>query len=123
MKTKAFLMALSDKAHNNLMTLLDKLELEKPKTKLVNEVINKVLNIKKKVDKADKENKSVKKRSTLIILEKKNEDLKRAFNNLPDVELINLSNINIVDLLKYKNLILTVGGVKKLEKMYGSAKK
>jgi len=49
---------------------------------------------------------------------KKDDKVKISSKNLAGVKLINLDNINIFDLLKYRNLILTVDVVKKLEEKY-----
>ena len=58
------------------------------------------------------------KRSFLIIIDKSDEKLSYSAKNLPGVELININNINIVDLLKYKELILTKAVIEKLEERY-----
>ena len=55
----------------------------------------------------------------MIINDKKDEKVKYSGRNLAGVEMLNLDNINILDLLKYKKLILTKAGIKKLEKNYG----
>jgi len=112
MKQKATLMALSDRAKTENLAVLDKLELKESKTKKANEIVS---NIEKKII-SEKDVKS--KRSFLIIVEKKNEEIKRAMANLEGVQVINLNNINIVDLLKYRNLVLTVNTVKEIEKKY-----
>ena len=111
MKKKALCMAISDKIKSKAAVFLDKIELPVAKTKQAVEII-KILE-EKKFNQEKKE-----KRSALIIIDRKNEDLKRAFSNLAGVELINLGNINIVEILKYRNLVLTADAVKTLEKRY-----
>ena len=54
----------------------------------------------------------------MVLINKKDDNTNRAISNLKDVEVARLENINVVDLLKYKNLVLTVDGVKQLEKIY-----
>lgn len=103
MKQNAILMALSDKAANGAMTVLDKLEMTEFKTKMFKEMVENLKN---------------KKASLLIITDKADDKIKYSARNLPGVELLNLNNINIVDLLKYKYLIMTKAAVEKMEERY-----
>ena len=58
------------------------------------------------------------KRSILLVNDKANEKVKYSGRNLAGVKIINLDNINILDLLRYKNLISTKECIKKLEERY-----
>lgn len=111
MKQQALCMALSDKVSSNGLVILDKIEMPEFKTKnflaVVSAIETKVLN---------KEAKA--KRSLLVVLDEKQEMTFISGRNLAGVEVINLNNINIVDLLRYKNVVLTSGCVKKLEETY-----
>jgi len=124
MKQKAIRMVISDRFKNNALVVLDDLKLEEFKTKEFNEIIKqleqKILQTKPKVDKKSAEEKKARpeKRSLLIINDKTDEKIKYSGRNLPNVKIINLDNINIIDLLKYKNLVLTKKSVKKLEEKY-----
>ncbi len=136
MRQNAILMVLSDKLASNHFTIVDKLEMAEFKTKLFNQIIagfEKKLfttsvatapvekNIEKKAENktvAAKTKKSAGKRSILIIVQKAEEKLSGSARNLPGIELMNLDNINIVDLLQYKNLILTKAVIEKLEERY-----
>ena len=110
MKQQAILMALSDKVASNCLVVLDKLEMAEFKTKKFKGIMEKLENqLKKSEDK---------KRSLLIIVDKADEKLNYSARNLVGVKLINLDNINLVDLLKYKDLILTKATVEKLEERY-----
>ncbi|MDP3899513.1 MAG: 50S ribosomal protein L4 [bacterium] len=117
MKKKALLMVLSDKVRHEALVVLDKLRIPEAKAKKGNEFIklieDKALQIKK-----DDQKKTAPKRSILILNENKDDETGRALKNLRGVENKRLENINIVDLLKNRNLILTLAGVKKLEKQY-----
>jgi large subunit ribosomal protein L4 len=108
MKQKAILMALSDKLVNGTLVILDELKMEEFKTKKFNEVLtaieSKVLNNER--------------RNILIINDSKDEKIKYSARNLKGTEIINLENINIVELLKFKNLLLTEAAVKTLEERY-----
>jgi large subunit ribosomal protein L4 len=109
MKVKAILMALSDKVLNSKLLVLEKLEIPEFKTKIFNEILSNLIK---------QENKKTTKQSILFINDKKDEKVKFSARNLTGVKLINLDNINIIDLLKYKDLILTADTVKKLEEKY-----
>jgi large subunit ribosomal protein L4 len=111
MKSAALCMALSDKLASNTLIVIDKIEMPEFKTKNFNAVVTaletKVLQTEKKT-----------KRSMLIVLDQKQSMAFVSGRNLAGIEVINLENINIVDLLKYKNLVLTEESVKKLEVTY-----
>lgn len=121
MKQKAIFIVLADRVKNGNLAMLDKLEIEAYKTKPFNEIVS---NLEKKVlmkNSAAMQNDAKKikqKRSVLILNDKKDDKVKYSARNLAGVKMINLNNINILDLLKYRNLILTVEGAKKLEERY-----
>ncbi|MDP2736609.1 MAG: 50S ribosomal protein L4 [bacterium] len=121
MKQNAMLMVLSDRAAGENFIILDKLEAAEFKTKVFNKIISgfeaKILKPAKEV-KADAKKKEVK-RSFLIIVDKGDEKLSCSARNLVGIKLMNMDNINIVDLLKYKNLILNKAAVEKLTERYG----
>ncbi len=121
-KRKALTMVLSDRAAGNSLLVLEKVILEEFKTKIFNEILN---NLEEKVLKiivADekKENKKIRKsrRSILFINDEKDEKVSNSGRNLSGVKMLNLNNINIVDLLKYKNIILSEKAIKKIEEIY-----
>jgi large subunit ribosomal protein L4 len=111
MRQKAIFMALSDKAKNQAFIVLDELKADEFKTKKINEILKKleekVLNIQRET-----------KRSVLMVNDAKEDKLKYSARNLAGVKLLNLENINLLDLLKYKNLIISKEAVKKLEEMH-----
>jgi large subunit ribosomal protein L4 len=111
MKQAALCMALSDKLSHNGLVVLDKIELPEYKTREFNAVVRaiegKVLNMDKKT-----------KRSMLVVLPAKQETAFVSGRNLVGVEVVNLDNINIVDILKYRSVVITAESVKKLEKTY-----
>ena len=112
MKQKSLLMVLSDKMANNAITIFEDLNMENFKTKVAEQLVKnfetKILDIKNKKAK----------RSILLIDDNKERKTKNSFRNLTGVNIINLDNINIVDLLKYKNIFFTVNGVEKIIKQY-----
>lgn len=116
MKQQALCMALSDRLSTNNLTVIDKLEMAEFKTKAFNDVIK---GLEKKVFPAvETKNKKAPKRSILVINDKKDDKTTFSGRNLVGVEMLRLDNINIVDVLRYKNLVLTQEAVKKLEAQY-----
>ena len=55
---------------------------------------------------------------TLIVLPEKNENVQKSARNIEGVKTSLVNTINVYDLLKYKNLIITLDTVKKLEEVY-----
>ncbi len=108
MKQKALFMALSDKVGSGTMVVLDSLALQEYKTKKFNEIIslleNKVLNNKR--------------RDLLVINDSKDEKTKYSGRNLSGVKILNLENINLLDILNYKNLLLTEAALASLASRY-----
>jgi len=108
MKQKAMFMALSDKVASQALVVLDSLEFKEYKTKQFNQILNA---LEKKVLNNDR-------RDILIINDLKNEKAQYSGRNLAGVKIINLENINLLDILNYKNLLLTEAGVKILSDRY-----
>ena len=93
---------LSSKVLENELTVVDKLEVKEPKTKVMVKALADL-----KVE-----------GKTLIILADKNENVKLSSRNIEGVKTIELNTINVFDLLKYNKLVLPVDTVKKLEEVY-----
>ncbi len=93
---------LSSKVLENELTVVDKLEVKEPKTKVMVKALTDL-----KVE-----------GKTLIILADKNENVKLSSRNIEGVKAIELNTINVFDLLKYNKLVLPVDTVKKLEEVY-----
>ncbi len=106
MARKAFLTALSAKVKDNEILVLHDLKLETPKTKEMAKIMKNFPKVKK----------------GLLVLDDRNENLERAARNLPNIQITNISNLNILDILKYQYLILTKSGIEYLEKKYVSIK-
>ncbi|MFC1662782.1 50S ribosomal protein L4 [Patescibacteria group bacterium] len=90
-KQKALAMALSDKAGNNKVIVLDKLDLAEAKTKSFNNIIDKL---------------PIEKRSILTILPKADVKMVRATNNLKKVKTILADSLNVVDVINHNYLLL-----------------
>ena len=93
---------LSSKVLEKQLTVVDKLEIKEIKTKVMVKALTDL-----KVE-----------GKTLIVLSEKNENVLMSSRNIEGVKTILLKNINVFDLLKYNNLILSVDTVKKLEEVY-----
>ena len=93
---------LSSKVLENSITVVDKFEFKEIKTK---QVVNCLNNLKVEG-------------KALIMIPEKDEILQKSARNIENVRTISVSTINVFDLLKYKNLVLTVDTVKKLEEVY-----
>ena len=55
---------------------------------------------------------------TLIVLPEKNENVQKSARNIEGVKTSLVNTINVYDLLKYNNLVVTLDTVKKLEEVY-----
>lgn len=104
MRQKALLMVLSAKAKDNELIVLDNLKINSPKTKEMAIVVKNLENVKKDI-----------KRSALIALVKKDENIIKAVKNIPKMGSIGINNLNVVDILKYKYLVLTKEGISGLK--------
>ncbi|MCD5396518.1 MAG: 50S ribosomal protein L4 [Candidatus Pacebacteria bacterium] len=103
MKRQALFSVLSGKLKDNELIVLDKIELEKPKTKLMAEIIK---NLREKL---------LDKGKILLALPQKDEIIERSARNLSDVETIEARNLNVLDLLNHKYLILLKDSVKAIK--------
>jgi len=114
MARKALLTAISGKVKDNELLILDELKLSVPKTKEMAKIMANFPQVK----------------SGIFILpsfakategKMKNDILKKAGRNLANLKIIGMDNLNTLDVLKYKFLILTKDGVDCLNKKYGAA--
>lgn len=112
MKRKALFMALSSKIEDNFLIILDKLKLDKPKTKLMAEVIK---SLREKIE-------NFKKGKILIILPEMDKDLILASRNIADLGTAQAKDLNVLDLLSFKYLILLENSIKVMEKIFKNQK-
>lgn len=97
MKRNALLQVLSQKAKDNLLVILDNLKLEKPKTKLMAKVLEKL---------------PCHGKSTLIVLPRMDKDLILAARNLSKVATMQAKDLNALDLLSFKYLVMPKESIK-----------
>ena len=93
---------LSSKVLEKELTVFDKLELKAIKTAEVVKILNNV-----KVE-----------GKTLIVLDKNNENVLKSARNITGVKTLTVDTMNVYDLVKYTNLVLTEAAVKKIEEEY-----
>jgi len=103
MKRKALFKTLSGKVKNNLLIVLDKLEIEKPKTKLVQDIINKL---------------PLKEKNALIALPKVEKNIFLATRNLSTIQTVEARELNSLDVLSFKYLILLKDSIKKIKDVF-----
>ena len=101
-KRLAIRSCLSSKVLENELTVVDSLALKEIKTK---DMAKALTNLKVEG-------------KTLILLPEKNETVQKSARNIEGVKTTLVNTINVYDLLKYKNLVITLDTVKKLEEVY-----
>lgn len=101
-KRLAIKSCLSSKVLEKELVVVDSLPLKEIKTKEMVKALNNL-----KVE-----------GKTLILLPEKNETVQKSARNIEGVKTSLVNTINVYDLLKYKNLVITLDTVKKLEEVY-----
>ncbi len=101
----ALFSVLSVKLKDREILITDVFKIEEPKTKIIIKILN---NLSKNFHKETP-------KSLLFVSAKKDEDLLRATKNIRWVKLIEARNLNVLDLLSFKNLILTEDSVRTIK--------
>ena len=101
-KQLAIKSVLSSKVLENELVVVDTLDMKEIKTKEMVKALNNL-----KVE-----------GKTLMLLAEKNENIQKSARNIEGVKTTLVNTINVYDLLKYKNLVVTLDTVKKLEEVY-----
>lgn len=92
--------ALTYKAKENNVTILEDFNLDAPKTKQYLEIL---------------ENLNLGNKKTLLVLKEQNKNIYLSSRNLPGMKVITASNINTYDLMNAQNLVLVESAVKEIE--------
>ena len=100
-KKKAFYTVLSQKLRDNEILFLDKVDFSQPKTKEAVEVVNSL----SKIGGFEKM-KNKKKNKAILALDKKEPNVSKSFRNIPGMEIYQARNLNILDILKFKYLLI-----------------
>lgn len=101
-KRTAFVSALSQKLAQNEVVILDKFALEQVKTKEVQKFLD-----------AFKFDKTV-----CVVLNEKNDEVLRASNNIERVDVTTANLLNVSEIVKNKQIVLTLDAVKSIEEAY-----
>jgi len=97
-RREALLSALSVKHHDGKIIVVDKLELEAAKTKIMVRALA-----------------ELKVTSALIVIAQPDSTIERSARNLPKIKVLRVEGLNVYDLLRYDHLILTEGALRSLE--------
>jgi len=97
-RREALLSALSVKHHDGKIIVVDKLELEAAKTKIMVTALA-----------------ELKVTSALIVIAQPDATIERSARNLPKIKVLRVEGLNVYDLLRYDHLILTEGALRSLE--------
>ena len=103
MRRLALRSALSVKAAEQRIVLLDGLEFDVPKTRAIMDALRNL-----QVDS-----------SAVILLPDSNENVERSANNLPDVKTLRAHYLNVRDLLQYDYVIMPTGALAVVEEILG----
>jgi len=105
MRRKALFMTLSAKVKEKLLLILDKLEIAEPKTKEMVQIIENL--------KAD---------SLLIALPRVDKNIILATRNIPRTDVMEARNLNVLDLLSFKYLMVTKEAIKVIKETFLKSK-
>jgi len=100
MKRKALLMCLSDRAKEEKIVLIDKLELDNFKTKKFLEIVNKLPNKEKK---------------TLLVLADNNKKIVKSAANLSYIKTVEARGLNVADVLQHDYLMIPINALRLME--------
>lgn len=100
MNKKALFMVLSSKLKDNQLVVVDNLKIESPKTKEFSKMLSMVL--------------QGRNGKTLVAMEAANKNLSVASKNAKEAKVILVNELNVLDLLNFRNLVISSEAVKKI---------
>jgi len=103
MRKQALRMVLSDKLKNERLVVIDKWNLDEPKTNMLYKALNTLPSKGKK---------------TNLITDSSNADITRVSKNLPKASSLGVGSLNTLDLLKYEYMVIPQKLVAVIEKTY-----
>ena len=103
MRRKALFMVLTSKVKEGNLVVIEDLNIETPKTKLIAETLN---------------NLPVKGNSCLIAVPGKNENLLKASRNIEKTRMMAASDLNVLDLLTFKFLLMPKDSIKQIKSTF-----
>lgn len=105
-RRKALAMVLSDKVNEGKFVAIEQLVVPEGKSKILAQILSKLPIAGKK---------------TLILVEPENRDVSKAASNIPNVETLPINALNVVDLLKKPNVLISKEGIEMLTRLYKRA--
>ncbi len=103
MRRKALFMVLSEKVREKLLLVLDDLKINEPKTKIAKEIAEKLF---------------LKEGSGLIALPEIDKNIILSFRNIPKIETIQAKDLNVLDILSYKYLIMPKKSIEVIKEVF-----
>lgn len=103
MRRLALRSALSDKAANDQIIVLDEIVLDEPRTRVIVELLD-ALPVE---------------RNVLFLMPERDENLVRSVRNIPTAKVQHISSINVIELLKHEYLIVPFETLRQLEQTLG----
>ena len=103
MRRQALFMVLTAKANDGLLVLLDDIKLEKPKTKIMNEILM---------------NLPCKDESSLLAVPGMDKNMILASRNLSEVKTMQAKDLNVLDLLQFKYLVMPKESIKVIKETF-----
>ncbi|MEK7061728.1 MAG: 50S ribosomal protein L4 [Patescibacteria group bacterium] len=103
MRRKALFMVLSEKARGNLLVILDKIQIDKPKTKEIVKSLSKL---------------PCRENSCLIALQEHDKKVFLSARNIKKTSIVQARNLNVIDLMTFKYLLMEKDAIKTLEKTF-----
>lgn len=103
MRRKALLMALSVKAKEKMLIVLDELKVDKIKTKPINEIFN---------------NLPCKDKKCLVVLPNMDKNVVLSARNIANIETVEARNLNALDILSFKYLIMSKESIKAIKETF-----
>jgi large subunit ribosomal protein L4 len=106
-KRKALLMALSERAREKGVIVVEDLKIDEPKTKHISKIINSLPALDRRV---------------LVVLGAPDKKFMQAVKNMEKVHAIGANNLNILDILKYPKILFTKEALSVLDELYSLKK-
>ncbi len=110
-KRKAIAMALSQKVQQSTLILLDSLEMDSPKTKVAAGILKNFDSLK-----------NTKRNSIGLISPKGSRTVNKSFRNVPSIRIVGTSNLNVVDILACRYLVMPVKSVEEITALFSRTK-
>jgi len=104
MRQGALTSALSDRAHEGKVVLLDRMGFEEPKTKAAISLLNRLQMT----------------TTTLMVVaaDEYNRPVKKSFSNLPRIKCLACVGVNVYDVLRHEKLVFTLGALDELKERF-----